>query len=49
MTTFVLEFKKTESDDETKHSTFNLTLKAKTAINECDINDVSESVKITNI
>ena len=38
--TLVLEFKKVESDDETKYSTFYSSSKAKRTINKSDINDV---------
>ena len=44
MTTLVLEFKKVVSDDETKYSTFYLSPKAETTINESDINNVFESI-----
>ena len=40
MTTLVLEFKKIKSDDRTKYSTFYSNPKAKTIINESDIDDV---------
>ena len=50
--TLVLEFKKIESHDKTKCSTFYLTSKAETIINECDIDGVFESTNskvISNI
>ena len=40
----VLEFKKIESDDATKYSTFYLSSKAETVINDTNIGDVSESI-----
>ena len=39
VTTLVLEFKKIESDDKTKNSTFYLNLKEETIINETDDDD----------
>ena len=44
VTTLVLEFKKIESDDATKYSTFYLSTKAETIINDTNIGDVSESI-----
>ena len=40
----VLEFKKVEKDDETKHSTFSCSSKVKSIINESDIDDVFEPI-----
>ena len=45
----VLEFKKIENDDETKFTTFYFNAKAQTIINECDIDDIFESIYITII
>ena len=42
VTTLVVEFKKKESDDETKYSTFDLTSRAEAIINESGIDDVFE-------
>lgn len=49
LSTSVLEFKKTESDDGTKYNNFYLNSKAETIINENDINNLFESIysKIT--
>ena len=44
VTTLVCEFKKMESDDETKYSTFYSASKAKTIINESDIVSVFKPV-----
>ena len=44
MKTFVLEFKRFESDDKTTYSTFSLSSKAETTINDSDIDDTFESV-----
>ena len=44
VTTLNLEFQKTESDDKTIKSTFNSNSKAKTIINERDIDNVFESI-----
>ena len=44
--TLVLEFKKIQSNDQTKYGTFYLNPRAETIINESDINDVLESVYI---
>ena len=48
VTILVLEFKKVESDDETKYSTFYSSSKAKRTINKSDINDLFESIYSTN-
>ena len=42
VTTFLLEFKKRESDDETKYSTFSSNSKAENLIKESDIDNVFE-------
>ena len=42
--TFVLEFKRFESDDKTTYSTFSLSSKAETTINDSDIDDTFKSV-----
>ena len=47
--TLVLVFKKIESNDETKYSSFCLNLKAEAVINESDIDDVLGSIYITII
>ena len=47
VTTLVLEFKKIESDNETKYSIFYSNSKAETIIKKSDIDDVLESVYIT--
>ena len=44
VTTLNLEFQKIESDDKTIESTFNSNSKAKTIINERDIDNVFESI-----
>ena len=44
VTTLNLEFQKIESDDKTVESTFNSNSKAKTIINERDIDNVFESI-----
>ena len=44
MRALVLEIKKIESDDEAKYNTFCSNSKAKTVINESDIDDVFESI-----
>ena len=44
ITTLVLKFKKIESDDETKYSTFYSSIKADTIINESDIDGALESI-----
>ena len=49
MKTLVLEFNEIERDDETKDSTFCLTSKAETIINESNINDVFEVIYSTII
>ena len=46
VTTLVLEFKKIESNEETKCSTFYLTSKAETIINKSDIHNVFKSIYI---
>ena len=47
VTTLVLEFKKIESDNETKYSIFYSNSKAETIIKKSDVDDVLESVYIT--
>ena len=47
MTTLVLVFQKIESDDKTKYDTFYLNSKAKVIINECDLDDVFQSIYTT--
>ena len=42
--TFVLEFIRFESDDKTTYSTFSLSSKAETTINDSDIDDIFESI-----
>ena len=42
--TLVIEFKKTESDDGPKHTTFYFNSKTETIINESDIDDVIKSM-----
>ena len=49
VTTFILEFKKIESDDETKYSAFYSNTKAEIIIKESDTDDVFESIYITII
>ena len=49
VTTLVLKFKKIESDDETKYSTFYSSTKADTIINESDIDGALESICSTII
>ena len=49
MTALVLEFKMIETGDKTKYDTFYLNSKAKTIINESDVNDVFESIYTTVI
>ena len=49
MTTLVIAFKKIESDDATKYSSFYSTSKAETIINENDIDDVFGSIYTTII
>ena len=49
VTTLVIEFKKRKSDDATKYTTFYSNSKAKTIIDENDIDDVFESIYITII
>ena len=44
VTTLVLVFKKTESEDKTKYDNFYLSSKAEIIINESDINDVFQSI-----
>ena len=44
VTTLVLMFKKTESEDKTKYENFCSSSKAKKIINESDIDDVFKSV-----
>ena len=44
MMKLVIEFKKTESDDETKHIPFYSNSKADTIINESDTDDAYESI-----
>ena len=44
--TLVLEFKKAESDDQTKYCTFYLNSQVEEIINEIDIDDVFESIYI---
>ena len=48
MATLVLEFQKTEKDDETKYITFYLNSNAEKIIKEYDINDVFESIMYLN-
>ena len=45
--TSVLEFRKIESDDETKYSSLYLSSKAETVINDSDVDDVFASVYST--
>ena len=47
--TLVLEFKKAESDDQTKYCTFYLNSQVEEIINEINIDDVFESTYITII
>ena len=49
VTTLVLVFKKIESEDKTKYDTFYSHSKAKTIINESDIDDVFELIYTTTI
>ena len=49
MTTLVIAFKKIESDDATKYSSFYSTSKAETIINENDIDDAFGSIYTTII
>ena len=49
MKTLVLVFKKTESEDKTKYDSFYLSPKAKVIINECDTDDVLQSIYTTII
>ena len=49
MTSLVLVFKKTESDEKTKYGTFYSHSKAEAIINECDIDDVFKSIYTTII
>ena len=49
VTTLVLVFKKIESEDKTKYDTFYSHSKAKTVINESDIDDVFELIYTTTI
>ena len=49
MTTLVLVFKKVVTDDKTKHHIFHSHLKAKTIINESDIDDLFKSMYNTII
>ena len=49
MTTLVLVFKKVVTDDKTKHHIFYSHLKAKTIINESDIDDLFKSMYNTII
>ena len=49
VTTLVSEFKKIESDGKTKYNTFYSNSKAKTIINESNIDDAFESVYTTII
>ena len=49
VTTLVIEFKKRKSDGATKYTTFYSNSKAKTIIDENDIDDVFESIYITII
>ena len=44
LTTFVLMFKKIESNDKTKYDTFYSNTKAKIIINESDIDNVFQSI-----
>ena len=44
VTTLVSKLKKTESDDETKYTTFYSNSNAETIINESDIDDIFESI-----
>ena len=44
MMKLVIEFKKTESDDETKYNPFYSNSKADTIINESDTDDAYESI-----
>ena len=47
VTTLVLVFQKIESDDKIKYDTFYLNSKAKVIINECDLDDVFQSIYTT--
>ena len=47
VTTLVVEFKKIESDDETKHSTFYSNSKAEAVVNESNIDDIFQSIYTT--
>ena len=49
VTTLVLVFKKIESEDKTKYDTFYSHSKAKTIINESDIDDVFELIYTTTM
>ena len=49
MLTLALVFKKIESEDKSKYSTFHSHSKAETNINESDIGDVFKSICITII
>ena len=40
----MLQLKKIENDDETKHTTFSSKSKAETIINEIDFDDIFESI-----
>ena len=47
VTTLVVEFKKIESDDETKYSTFYSNSKAEAVVNESNIDDIFQSIYTT--
>ena len=49
MRRLILEFRSTESDDETKHNKFYSTSKSKTVINKNDIDHAFELIYNTNI
>ena len=49
MTTVVLQLKKIENDDETKHTTFSSKSKAETIIIEVDFGDIFKSIFTTII
>ena len=47
VTTLVILFKKIESDDETKYSTFYSNSKAEAVVNESNIDDIFQSIYTT--